>query len=123
MAEINTELLEKVMQYILDHPEEHDQSQWFCGTTACFAGHTALLSGYRLPHPLGQNEAIAVVVDKDGKRHYVDDLAIELLGLTCDQGNLLFGASNNLEQLQLTVRGLINGQSVNEVNEEILSRD
>ncbi len=60
--QINTELLEKVMLHIDDHPEQHDQGMWVsmadddergvmnrewawnCGTTACFAGWTALLT-------------------------------------------------------------------------------
>lgn len=43
----NTELLERVLRYIELHPEEWDQDNWRCGTSFCFAGHTALLSGWK----------------------------------------------------------------------------
>ena len=36
----NVELLERVMQHIDDHPEQHEQAVWVrheCGTAACFA--------------------------------------------------------------------------------------
>ena len=50
--ERNDELIDKVMAYICEHPEEWDQREWYsqgvCGTTACFAGHAMLLSGYSI---------------------------------------------------------------------------
>jgi hypothetical protein len=37
------------MQFILDHPEQWDQSVWSntCGTAYCFAGHASILAGSR----------------------------------------------------------------------------
>lgn len=48
--ERNDVLIDKVMDYLREHPKEWDQRYWVestpCGTIACFAGHTMLLSGY-----------------------------------------------------------------------------
>ena len=44
---LNKKLLADTMNYILKHPEEHDQDVWYmheeCGTTACFAGWATIL--------------------------------------------------------------------------------
>lgn len=52
MPELNTMLMEQVMTFIRDNPEQHDQNRYLaesesspCGTTACFAGHALLMSG------------------------------------------------------------------------------
>lgn len=46
---VDVELLERVMRHIEAHPEQHDQDVYIrqdsCGTAACFAGWTLLLSG------------------------------------------------------------------------------
>lgn len=34
----NIEPLIRAFNYILDHPEEYDQTQWYCGSTCCFIG-------------------------------------------------------------------------------------
>lgn len=50
--ERNDVLIDKVLGYIREHPQEWDQRFWgeknVCGTRACFAGHAMLLSGYSL---------------------------------------------------------------------------
>lgn len=103
----NKELLLKTLQYIKDHPEEHDQNRWFkrtpCGTTACVAGTAAILSGYR-PYgwiPRYDDEGVVSVeltgyVVEVGAEHpsaeniYVEPLAQDLLGLTAVQVDRLF---------------------------------
>lgn len=42
---LNIDLLDKTMNYIIEHPEEHDQNQWRCGTSRCFAGWACSLDG------------------------------------------------------------------------------
>jgi hypothetical protein len=42
--EKNTELAYETLDYIREHPEEWDQNQFVCGTTACYAGRAALIS-------------------------------------------------------------------------------
>jgi len=51
-TKINWPLLERVIEHIIDHPEEWNQEIWIrqtpeCGTQACVAGWTALFAGYR----------------------------------------------------------------------------
>lgn len=53
-TEINWPLLERVIEHIIDHPEEWNQEVWIrktpgCGTQACIAGWAALFAGY---HPI-----------------------------------------------------------------------
>lgn len=43
----NIELLDKVLDHIEKNPESWNQRAWRCGTTYCFAGHAALLSGWQ----------------------------------------------------------------------------
>lgn len=43
----NNELLDKVLNHIKTNPETWDQSNWRCGTNYCFAGHAAILGGWR----------------------------------------------------------------------------
>ncbi len=43
----NIELLNKVLKHIEDNPGTWDQRVWRCGTSYCFAGHAAVLSGWK----------------------------------------------------------------------------
>lgn len=43
----NIELLDRVLDHIEKNPESWNQAMWRCGTTYCFAGHAALLSGWK----------------------------------------------------------------------------
>lgn len=49
----HNELLERVMAHIEAHPDQHSQGSYFtptaCGTTYCFAGHAAVMSGAEPP--------------------------------------------------------------------------
>ena len=98
MPERNIELLQQTMQHILDHPEQHDQTIWMneCRTVACFAGWTCLLSG--------QVSSYWV---------FIPNRAIDLLGLTEDEANILFSERNTIPQLQLMVKDLVNGDELN----------
>ena len=42
---MNIEPLRKVQAHILAHPEKLDMDHWICGSAACIAGWTCLLSG------------------------------------------------------------------------------
>jgi hypothetical protein len=50
----NAELAYRVLDHIDAHPRQWDQTTWIrdgeCGTTACFAGWTVLLSGHRVEY-------------------------------------------------------------------------
>lgn len=42
---LNIDLLDRTMNYINEHPDEHDQGVWRCGTSRCFAGWACSLDG------------------------------------------------------------------------------
>jgi len=99
----NAALAYQVLDHIDAHPESWDQRTWGCGTVACFAGWTVILSGG--------------VIDADGYDSSVVDGPAELVGDTVEraairllQGRVwidrpdgevdwLFAADNNREDL------------------------
>jgi hypothetical protein len=116
MSERNVQLLEKTMQHIKDHPEDHMQSMWVCGTSACFAGWASILNGmtfegvehlsYRIP-----------VRDESGACHSLVYLhAQKVLGLTRDEATILFGGCNSIPMLELMVKDLVNGEDLGSPN-------
>lgn len=88
----NNELLERTMQWIKDHPEQHDQNTWVndCGTAACFAGWACLLNATDRNAVVREHLAAQSarpwsgfdVLDRPG---HVAQRATELLGLTIKQ--------------------------------------
>lgn len=94
--ERNVELLQQTMQYILDHPKEHDQSAFVntCGTAACFAGRAALLSGWTV------HQITWAPMWAEGAA---------LLGLTLDEAMVLFAINNTVPMMELMVKDLVNG--------------
>jgi hypothetical protein len=98
----NVELLQATMQQILDNPEQHDQMSFVdenaCGTTACFAGWAALLSGWSVRQIRLANCMYSV--------------GAKLLGLTDDEASILFYSSNSRAALELMVRDLVNGDEL-----------
>lgn len=111
----NTELLERVLQHITDHPEAHDQTTWArpdpdCGTAACFAGWTCSLAGYQLVP--SHNWAAQVIVN--GERRSIKHTATELLDLEPAQARTLFAGGNTLVHLQMMVKDLVNGEQLRE---------
>lgn len=44
----NADLAYRTLDYIDAHPEEWEQSEWACGTKACFAGWAVILSGGKI---------------------------------------------------------------------------
>lgn len=91
MTASNAELAYRVLDHIDAHPERHDQSDFVrsavntpsitadrmpCGTTACFAGWTVLLSG----HEIDLRRFMPRADVGDGLIE-VDDVAARLLGI------------------------------------------
>jgi hypothetical protein len=101
MTTRNVELLEATMQYILDHPEEWDQSTFICGTAACFAGRAALLSGWSIEEI--HNAADSCEMYSEGAK---------LLGLTYVEAHCLFRSENTVPALELMVKDLVNGDEL-----------
>lgn len=115
----NAELAYKVLDYIEAHPEQHDQDEFLhasreldelfdrrefvpvttdvviqhCGTTACFAGWTALLSGKTL-HASGN------VRDDDGRTIDIERAAADLLGIDQEAACDLFYGADDLGEVR-----------------------
>jgi hypothetical protein len=100
----NTELLQETMQYIKDHPQQHDQSVWMneCGTAGCFLGWAAILSGKPL----------------DWIKYNIGYAAgAKLLGLTRVEANILFASGNTRPMLELMVKDLVNGDELRDTQD------
>lgn len=123
----NIDALDQAMTFIVDHPDKHDQRTWVCETGACLAGHVTLLNGYRaVSHYDGfvvEIDSMAdLVVDKlvadaasPGRLRYagarkVREVAVEILDLEDIDAEVLFGGANTIDQLQLMVKDLSNGE-------------
>lgn len=108
---VNTPLLRKVLNFVTDHPDEWNQGVWAvrsaCGTTACIAGHTVLMTGHEvewgpsLVHDVEHDveKAVAVLGEPWTPVQTIREVATRELGLTEDQAYLLFNAGNTLADL------------------------
>lgn len=114
----NVELLERVMQHITDHPEQHDQVAWLneCGTAACFAGWACLLSGWQ-PVVTYNPDDTRVMSPDTLTEDFVSDRAGKLLGLTHREMNYLFHGANTRDVLQRMVKDLVNGDKLRAISQ------
>lgn len=96
----NVELLEKTMQHIMDHPDKHDQADYWtaCGTPSCFAGWALHFAG------LSQEQVWRIGATRR--------VAAAVLGLTEQETLVLFSPLNTRPMLQLMVKDLINGDAM-----------
>lgn len=94
----NVELLQRTMQYINDHPEQHNQERWvnICGTSACFAGWAAIFSGMSVEEIWDVNDMYQV--------------GAKLLDIRYLDANVLFAPTNTRAMLELMVKDLVNGE-------------
>lgn len=85
MTRPNAELAYRVLDHIDAHPEQWDQGTYIakaeCGTVACFAGWTVLLSGEQ-PYFGRDDEWAETSYVSAGATVYVSELAEELLGVS-----------------------------------------
>lgn len=101
----NAELAWRTMDQINAHPELHRQGWWFtrqeCGTAACFAGWTCLLSG-DTPRASENDlsDESSWVVTSVGTVLRAEDRAIALLGITESAADELFAGGNDREDLR-----------------------
>ena len=128
---VNVELLEQTMQYINDHPEQHNQATWLtdCGTASCFAGWACHLSGWNLFYKVesvgtvnvaGEFTPVALstaMARKDERTCNVADAASSELGITWDDRVVLFAAGNSRDVLNLMVKDLVNGENIRQRHE------
>lgn len=117
----NTELLERVMRHIDDHPEQHDQQVWIngCGTAACFAGWAALLSGREHVTETNSKSVYHWFISPAGWRDTPRMAATIALGLTDDEADDLFHACNSRDVLRLMVKDLVNGDQLADRDEYV----
>lgn len=109
-TEEQTALIKKTMQYIKDHPNEHQQrymaQKTESGTKFCFAGTAMVLSGYEPEWtPRG---FLHCWKDPEGKVVNHSLLrAKDLLGLTSGQAEILFSDYATLEDVHYEVKALL----------------
>lgn len=149
---INYELLDEILEFIKAHPKTWVQDSWYknvdtetgvsiitietetvedansCGTSFCFAGHTAIHEGFPYPPKDDRQEWSRKVVESDGYSYREDtrDFAMKVLGLEYDQADSLFDADNSLENLEVMVQTLhefpnVKGWRLDDIREEDLS--
>lgn len=88
----NADLAYRVLDYIEAHPEQHNQATFIfgygnlpvlskdnapCGTTACFAGWTVLLTG----HQIVVKNPVTTRVRRGNTLVPIDEFAADLLGI------------------------------------------
>lgn len=107
----NIDKLHEALDYITAHPEEHVQEKWTCNTGACFAGHVALLNGYRVDLDWCGN-VIDGQVMKDDKSFFVDIVAIDILDIDPRTGDVLFNSHNTRDSLASMIADIEAGEDI-----------
>lgn len=93
---MNIELMTKVRDHVVAHPEQHDQEIWAkkteCGTIACSAGWTLLLGNPEVARQYADEEAFTFtgVVRRFYSSLSVADAAAGLLDIDAYQADMLF---------------------------------
>lgn len=114
---VNALLLWKVLDHVEKNPHELAQHVWRCETGACFAGHTALLSGAEwvqpYEHPAYFDNELPAHVRRPGttgESVHAADWAAEALQLSDEQADQLFYDLNTLADLRVIVEELTAGE-------------
>lgn len=100
MAERNDDLAYQVLDHIRENPESWNQREYFCGTTACYAGWTltldAMNNGEVLEHSGMWNPGMN---------------AAQVLGWTWWEAASVFGnMTRDFSQLERLVKRVLNGE-------------
>ena len=102
---VNVELLQKTLNAIKANPQHWNQKTWHCGTSHCFAGFAELIAN-NIPIETSAEDLIAIRYTKllpYGTGSYAE----KLLGISDEDGDVLFHGYNTLEQLERMVAYLI----------------
>lgn len=91
----NIEALKKTRDFIKANPDQHSQESWHCGTSACIAGHAALLHGASL-----RNSTYGPEMWANGLPVATSAYATEILGLTHRQASYLFYCMDDAVAIQ-----------------------
>jgi len=97
-------LLKETYNELVAHPERHNQHMWAkrtaCGTVGCFAGTAVMLAyGGEAQFLFAPFTSVTAEVMLDGKVYYIKELAKSVLGLDCDQAEVLFNPTNSIERI------------------------
>lgn len=105
-----TELV-KALNHIELHPEEWDQSRWFCGTKACLAGHICIQNGWAPIQPDGLDWDSPRVTN--GNRiDYVMPRAQILARLSDSEADYLFHSTRTMHDLRAAVHNIDNDRAI-----------
>lgn len=116
----NTQLFNAIADHIEARPDLYNQTVWAadnndCGTTCCVAGWAALLTEGLVPNDrvFGHDSIIQFV--PSSKRSF-SDVGIEVLGLTEDEGDILFDGAwmdgKDTSHVVRTLRDIANGGDI-----------
>lgn len=132
----NEKLLLETLEHIENNPQTWEQGDWYvwvgsdghlvrgyggitveevnsCGTAMCFAGHAAIKSGFP-PAPAPEVGKTTLSPWKNEHGVEVMDYARDRLGLTRGQSDVLFDATNTLEDLRTLVEAIIDNPEIDE---------
>ena len=102
---VNVELLQKTLDAIKANPQHWNQQSWHCGTSHCFAGLAELIAN-DLPVETSFDEIERLkITRKLGMSTPIE--AGRLLGISDEDGDVLFYGYNTLKQLERMVAHLI----------------
>ena len=125
MRTLNVPMLRKGVDWVMEQNEladedrEWDQESWafldrparaamaaqdrhdpMCCTSMCFAGYVAYITGWTFEFPNGLRMEGAEVARKDGRVDSIATIAKRELGITDEQGDSLFNASNDADDIR-----------------------
>lgn len=99
-------LLDRTLNRIAQHPDEWQQSSWWCGTAGCFAAHGLIEAGYSI-------DELDLLAKRSWQRRvrdtnevFISPIAIraqEVMGLDEQEAAVLFDGDNNFEMLERMV--------------------
>ncbi len=95
----NNELLDLTLNHIIENPESWHQQDWRCGTSYCFFGHAALLSGWKS----AEGDTSAFMVSPDNEVDTIENVARRALDLDDETAGILSCATNTLDDLKWMV--------------------
>lgn len=112
----NVPLARKVMEHIVENPDEWDQAEYGqrteCGTAFCFAGHTVLLAGHDVSWmecPCGEG-APHFFSSSTTNGESISFVARRQLGLAYQEARELFSGGNTIADLWRLLEAYSDGE-------------
>lgn len=117
----NAQKLENVLGVIKMSPESHNQRSWRsegegCGTTMCFAGHAVAMEGGKFfdtyEKDFGATGYLSCELP-DGNSGPIAQEAQRILGLTDAEADHIFYNMGGVDDVELAVKEVLNGEVPN----------